>query len=215
MIKDRTANIIINALKPFKLTLEYLSCEKKDGQANFVFRLKEKIKVEKLVSFADDIRMRLACRESVKIKVISEDTVSVILPEEFAEEDVEKEEQIEASEENSPLNEAIKIIKEELKEGKTSDMLTLMKALDSKYEKYDKQVKLLEENDDYLKVLEFAVRKGSISISEVQREFQIGYIRAGRYIDDFENKGYISSSEGSKKRKVIITEEEFNAKYKK
>ena len=209
MIKDRTANIIINALKPFKLTLEYLSCEKRDGQANFVFRLKEKIKVEKLVSFADDIRMRLACRESVKIKVISEDTVSVILSEEFA-----KEEQIEASEENSPLNEAIKIIKEELKEGKTSDMLTLMKALDSKYDKYDKQVKLLEENDDYLKVLEYAVKKGTISISEVQRKFQIGYIRAGRYIDDFENKGYISSSEGSKKRKVIITEEEFKSKHK-
>ena len=215
MIKDRTANIIINALKPFKLTLEYLSCEKKDGQANFVFRLKEKIKAEKLVSFADDIRMRLACRENVKIKGTSEDTVCVILPEEFAEEDVEKKEQIEASEENSPLNEAIKTIKEELKEGKTSDMLTLMKALDSKYDKYDKQVKLLEENDDYLKVLEYAVKKGTISISEVQRKFQIGYIRAGRYIDDFENKGYISSSEGSKKRKVIITEEEFKAKYKK
>ena len=94
-------------------------------------------------------------------------------------------------------------------------MLTLMKALDSKYDKYDKQVKLLEENDDYLKVLEFAVKQGSISISEVQRKFQIGYIRAGRYIDDFENKGYITSSEGSKKRKVIITEEEFKAKYKK
>lgn len=214
MIKEKTINIIINTLKPFKLTLEYLSFEKKDGQANFVFRIKEKIKAEKIVSFADDIRMRLACRESVKIKSISEDTVCVILPEEFAEE-IEMEEQIEATEENSPLNEAIKIIKEELKEGKTSDMLTLMRALDSKYDKYDKQVKLLEENEDYLKVLEFAVKKGSISVSEVQREFQIGYIRAGMYIDDFENKGYITSSEGSKKRKVIITEEEFKTKYKK
>ena len=97
MIKEKTINIIINALKPFKLTLEYLSCDKKHGQANFVFRLKEKIKAEKLVSFADDIRMRLACRENVKIKAISEDTVCVILPEEFAEEDVEKEEPIEAS----------------------------------------------------------------------------------------------------------------------
>ncbi|MBQ6980309.1 MAG: hypothetical protein IJQ07_06660 [Clostridia bacterium] len=133
MIKEKTINIIINALKPFKLTLEYLSCEKKDGQANFVFRIKEKIKVEKVTIYADDIRMRLACKDSVKIKNISEDTVCVILTEEFAEESIHNvvvtEEQSEANGENSRLDEAIKTIKKELRDGKTSDMLTLMKAM--------------------------------------------------------------------------------------
>lgn len=215
MTKDKTISIIINMLEQFKIKTEYLSYKMKDGKVGFKFKICNKIKAEKVLSYADDIRMRLACRDRAKIKVLDDETFGVILPEEFGEEERIIMEEISENETNdNPIDEAVKSIKKDLKDGKTSDMLTLMKALDSKYDKYDKQVKLLEEDDDYLEVLEFAVKQGTISISEVQRHFNLGYVRAGRYIDDFENKGYISPSEGSKNRKVNITEEEFKEKYK-
>ena len=213
MTKEKTISIIINTLEQFKIETEYLSCKMKDGKVGFKFKICSKINAEEIPSCADDIRIRLACRDKVKIIVIDEETFGVILPKEFGEEKrITMGEISENDTDYNPIDKKINIIKKYLKDGKTSDMLTLMKALDSEYDKYDKQVKFLEEDEDYLQVLEYAVRKGSISISEIQRQFNIGYVRAGMYIDDFENKGYISTSEGGKKRKVIITEEEFNKK---
>lgn len=216
MLKDKTTNIIINAVKPFKVVLEFMSCDVKDKQAYFKFKICNKINSAKMISFDDDIRMRLACREKVKIKIINENTIAIILPEEFAEEEQNiQEEIIEPNAGNSHLNEAIKAIKKDLKDGKTADMLTLMKALDSKYDKLDKQKKKIEEDERYVEVLEYLIGKEETSISDIQRHFGFGFARAASFIDDFESKGYISSCNGSKKRKVNITEEEFNAKYKK
>lgn len=69
-------------------------------------------------------------------------------------------------------------------------------------------------NTELLKnALSFAINSGAISISQVQRRFQIGYIRAAGLIDKMESLGYISGNEGSKARKVYITREEFEEKF--
>ena len=47
----------------------------------------------------------------------------------------------------------------------------------------------------------------------LQRRFQIGYSKAGGLIDKMEQMGYISSFEGSKARKVLITRERFDELY--
>jgi S-DNA-T family DNA segregation ATPase FtsK/SpoIIIE len=43
----------------------------------------------------------------------------------------------------------------------------------------------------------------------LQRKLQVGYARAGRIIDDLEDRGIISGPNGSKPRQILITEDEF------
>ncbi|MCR5553575.1 MAG: hypothetical protein K6F08_02410 [bacterium] len=54
-------------------------------------------------------------------------------------------------------------------------------------------------------------KKGSISM--VQRRFCVGYARAARIVDQMEQMGYISASEGSKNREVLINMDEFRQIY--
>ncbi len=70
-----------------------------------------------------------------------------------------------------------------------------------------------ENNEFFIKALGLAVNSGTISISMLQRRFQIGYARAGGLVDKMERMNYISGNEGSKARKVLITREEFEQKY--
>ena len=65
----------------------------------------------------------------------------------------------------------------------------------------------------FVQALDLAVNSGTIAISQIQRHFQIGYARAGGIIDKMEKMGYVSVSEGSKARKVLLTREEFEARY--
>ncbi len=48
------------------------------------------------------------------------------------------------------------------------------------------------------------VNEGHISTSLIQRHFQIGYNRAARIMDQFEQLGYVSSANGSKPRDVYV-----------
>jgi len=66
-----------------------------------------------------------------------------------------------------------------------------------------------EMNELMLKALWLAVNTQSISISSLQRRFQIGYARAGGLVDKMERMKFISGNEGSKARRVLITKEEF------
>ena len=59
------------------------------------------------------------------------------------------------------------------------------------------------------RILKMGIERGSLSISMVQRSFEMGYARAGKMIDELEKLGYISEFEGAKSRKVLITKEEF------
>ena len=58
--------------------------------------------------------------------------------------------------------------------------------------------------------IRLAVESGSISTSMLQRKMRFGYSRAGRIIDQMEQKGIIGPSEGSKPRKVLITMQQWN-----
>src|SRR6478609_164959 len=66
----------------------------------------------------------------------------------------------------------------------------------------------LDADDD--PVLEDAIRlvaqHQTASVSLIQRRLRVGYTRAGRLIDMLERRGIVSGYEGSKARKVLITE---------
>ena len=68
-------------------------------------------------------------------------------------------------------------------------------------------------DDFFLKALWLAVTSNSVSISQLQRRFQIGYSRAGGLVDKMERMGFVSGNEGSKARRVLITREEFENRF--
>lgn len=57
--------------------------------------------------------------------------------------------------------------------------------------------------------LKICIDNGVASTTMVQRKLSIGYPRAARIVDQMEERGYISTAEGSKQRTVYITIEEF------
>ncbi len=57
--------------------------------------------------------------------------------------------------------------------------------------------------------LKICIDNGVASTTMVQRKLSIGYPRAARIVDQMEERGYISSAEGSKQRSVYISIEEF------
>lgn len=65
-----------------------------------------------------------------------------------------------------------------------------------------------EEPDDELfdEAVELIIEMQRASVSMLQRRFRIGYTRAARLIDMMEDRGIVGPYEGSKPRKVIITE---------
>ncbi len=62
-------------------------------------------------------------------------------------------------------------------------------------------------------VLKSVIENGHASISMIQRKFLVGFPRAARIIDQMEEAGFISPSDGSKSRSVYITMEEYDALY--
>lgn len=67
-------------------------------------------------------------------------------------------------------------------------------------------------DDDALirKAMEIAFQnKGKLSTSLIQRKLRVGYSRAGRLVDEMEERGYISPADGSKPREVLVSYEEF------
>ena len=70
-----------------------------------------------------------------------------------------------------------------------------------------------EMSDIMLKSLWLAVNTQSISISLLQRRFQIGYARAGGIVDKMEQMGFVSGNEGSKARRVLLSKEEFISRF--
>ena len=66
------------------------------------------------------------------------------------------------------------------------------------------------EHDDpvYNEALEFIVSTGKASASLLQRRFKIGYNRAARLIDLFEERGIIGPQQGSKPREVLYKVED-------
>jgi S-DNA-T family DNA segregation ATPase FtsK/SpoIIIE len=59
--------------------------------------------------------------------------------------------------------------------------------------------------------IELVINEGQASVSLLQRKLRIGYARAGRIVDEMEERGIIGGFEGSKPRKVLVTKDEFEA----
>ena len=66
-----------------------------------------------------------------------------------------------------------------------------------------------EDNSDPLlmEAIDVVVETGQASTSFVQRRFKVGYARAGRIIDQMEERGIISGFQGSKPREVLMSKE--------
>src|SRR5690625_2034440 len=68
-----------------------------------------------------------------------------------------------------------------------------------------------EDEDELLQeVISFVLDHQQASTSLLQRRFRIGYNRAARLIDSLEQKGIISSANGSKPRDVLVTKSQLN-----
>ena len=64
-------------------------------------------------------------------------------------------------------------------------------------------------DDTYLKALKYCVTSNTASVSMIQRRFPIGYMKACKIVDWMENMNYVTKSEGSKARKVLLSLDEF------
>lgn len=67
-----------------------------------------------------------------------------------------------------------------------------------------------EDSDDdtdpfLMDAIDVVVETGQASTSFIQRRFKVGYARAGRIIDQMEERGVISGYQGSKPRQVLMT----------
>jgi DNA segregation ATPase FtsK/SpoIIIE and related proteins len=56
----------------------------------------------------------------------------------------------------------------------------------------------------------FVIEQGQASVSSLQRHFRIGYNRAARLVEDLESRNVVSGANGSKPRRVLITEDHYN-----
>lgn len=70
-----------------------------------------------------------------------------------------------------------------------------------------------EFSEFFLKALWLAVNTETISISLLQRRFQIGYARAGGLVDKMERMGFISGNEGGRARRVLMSKEDFVSRF--
>lgn len=70
-----------------------------------------------------------------------------------------------------------------------------------------------EAEELFLKAIASGIKTGNVSITQLQRRLQIGYSRAGGFIDKMERMGYITPAEENKAREVLITKEQFEEKY--
>ncbi len=67
------------------------------------------------------------------------------------------------------------------------------------------------EDELFDEAVNLAMERGQISTSMIQRKLRIGYARAGRMIDEMEERGIVSPADGSRPRNVLMSYEEYHA----
>ena len=107
---------------------------------------------------------------------------------------------------DSEVNEVIRFVKSQVDEAEYSeeviDRIERANIPDAEKGERDDGDELLPE------AIELVVGAGQASVSMLQRRFRIGYNRAARIIDMMEERQIIGPSEGSKPRRVLISEED-------
>jgi S-DNA-T family DNA segregation ATPase FtsK/SpoIIIE len=84
---------------------------------------------------------------------------------------------------------------------------SLLEAPEATYEASDEDSEFDPDEDPLLdKAIEIVVQTQTASVSLLQRRLRVGYTRAGRLIDMLERRGIISGYEGSKPRRVLVSE---------
>ena len=77
--------------------------------------------------------------------------------------------------------------------------------------KSDKEIDEKDSDDDtdpfLMEAIDVVVETRQASTSFIQRRFKVGYARAGRIIDQMEERGIISGYQGSKPREVLMSKE--------
>ena len=74
----------------------------------------------------------------------------------------------------------------------------------------EKKLEQAEDDDTdpfLMDAIQTVVETGQASTSFIQRRFKVGYARAGRIIDQMEERGIISGFQGSKPREVLMSKE--------
>ncbi len=84
----------------------------------------------------------------------------------------------------------------------------LLEAVESEEEESDRGDYDPDQDELLAEAIRTVVQMDTASTSMLQRRLRVGYTRAGRLIDMLERRGVISGYEGSKARKVLITEAE-------
>jgi S-DNA-T family DNA segregation ATPase FtsK/SpoIIIE len=84
---------------------------------------------------------------------------------------------------------------------------SLLEAPEVAYEGSDEDGEFDPDEDPLLdKAIEIVVQTQTASVSLLQRRLRVGYTRAGRLVDMLERRGIISGYEGSKPRRVLVSE---------
>jgi S-DNA-T family DNA segregation ATPase FtsK/SpoIIIE len=88
---------------------------------------------------------------------------------------------------------------------------SLLEAPEPAYEEGEDDGEFDPDEDPLLdKAIEIVVQTQTASVSLLQRRLRVGYTRAGRLIDMLERRGIISGYEGSKPRRVLVSESELH-----
>jgi DNA segregation ATPase FtsK/SpoIIIE, S-DNA-T family len=88
---------------------------------------------------------------------------------------------------------------------------SLLEAPESAYEEGDEETDFDPDEDPLLdRAIDIVVQTQTASVSLLQRRLRVGYTRAGRLIDMLERRGIISGYEGSKPRRVLVSETELD-----
>jgi len=89
---------------------------------------------------------------------------------------------------------------------------SLLEAPEAAFEDAEEEVDFDPDEDPLLdKAIEIVVQTQTASVSLLQRRLRVGYTRAGRLVDMLERRGIISGYEGSKPRRVLVSETELHS----
>ena len=62
-----------------------------------------------------------------------------------------------------------------------------------------------DKDDRYFEILDYVQNQKEVSASLLQRKFRLGYPRAARIIEIFEQEGIVGPPQGSKPRQVLMS----------